>query len=184
MYGVKHPIILSKYRHLSHLVARRYYEKLSHQDRNRIINAITSGDFWLVGCKAVVSSFIRNCAQCVRFGSKPIGQKMTDLPKSGTISPFTPCKMACFGPFLIKEGQKEINKYGLILTDLFMKAVHIEVLYEMYTDDSLINGLGCVIALRGHVRTIRCDQGTIFVGAKHELKQALKEIKDEKSQLS
>ena len=59
-----------------------------------------------------------------------------------------------------------VKKYGLIMTCLAMRAVHIEVLDDMSTD-SLINGLRCFIALRGNVRMIRCDQGTNFVGAKH-----------------
>ncbi|XP_043082438.1 uncharacterized protein LOC122329873 [Puntigrus tetrazona] len=42
--------------------------------------------------------------------------------------------------------------------------------------DAFINGLRCFIALRGAVRQIKCDQGTNFVGAKNELKNALKEI--------
>ena len=65
------------------------------------------------------------------------------------------------------------------MTCLAMRAVHIEVLDDMSTD-SLINGLRCFIALRGNVRMIRCDQGTNFVGAKHELKQAMKELKNDK----
>lgn len=49
------------------------------------------------------------------------------------------------------------------------------MLNDMSTD-AFINGLRCFIALRGAVRQIKCDQGTNFVGAKNELKNALKEI--------
>lgn len=38
-----------------------------------------------------------------------------------------------------------------------------------------INVLRCFISLRGAVCQLRCDQGTNFVGAKNELKEALKQ---------
>ena len=37
-------------------------------------------------------------------------------------------------------------------------------------------GLRCFIAIRGVVRQIKCDQGSNLVGAKNELKEALKKV--------
>ncbi|XP_077864283.1 uncharacterized protein LOC144349636, partial [Saccoglossus kowalevskii] len=42
--------------------------------------------------------------------------------------------------------------------------------------DSFINALRCFIAIRGKVLMIRCDQGTNFVGASHELKENLNKL--------
>ncbi|XP_071485997.1 uncharacterized protein [Diadema antillarum] len=89
--------------------------------------------------------------------------------------PFTFCGLDCFGPFTIKEGRKELKRYGLILTCMSMRAVHIEVLDDMSTD-AFLNSLRCFIAIRGNVRLIRCDQGSNFMGAKHELKKGLFEL--------
>lgn len=44
------------------------------------------------------------------------------------------------------------------------------------TTDALINGLRCFIAIRGTVRQIKSDQGSNFVGAKNEFREALKEV--------
>lgn len=46
--------------------------------------------------------------------------------------------------------------------------------------DSFLNGLRCCIAIRGQIRTIRCDQRLNFIGAKHELQNAMKEIHSER----
>ena len=47
------------------------------------------------------------------------------------------------------------------------------------TSDAFINALRCVPAIRGLVRTIKCDQGSNFKGATHELKVAMSENLDE-----
>ena len=44
------------------------------------------------------------------------------------------------------------------------------------TTDPLIMGLRCFIAIRGTVSSIRCDQGSNFVGASNEFKVAMKEL--------
>ncbi|KAK3733111.1 hypothetical protein QZH41_007445, partial [Actinostola sp. cb2023] len=55
------------------------------------------------------------------------------------------------------------------------KAVHIEIANSLETD-SFIQALRRFIARRGPVRTIRSDNGTNFVGAQAELRQAIKEM--------
>ncbi|XP_030834543.1 uncharacterized protein LOC115921321 [Strongylocentrotus purpuratus] len=177
VYGVKHPIILPKGSRLSMLVALHYHAKISHQGRNMTINAIRSSGYWIIGCRSIVSSLIGTCTHCIRLRGKLGGQKMADLPceRLEPSPPFTYCGLDCFGPFVIKEGRKELKRYGLILTCMAMRAIHVEVLDDM-SSDAFINGLRCFIAIRGNVRRIQCDQGSNFVGAKHELKQALREM--------
>lgn len=93
--------------------------------------------------------------------------------------PFIYTGMDCFGPFLVKRGRSVCKRYGLLLTCLCSRAVHIEMLTDMITD-SFINALCCFIAIRGTVQQIRSDQGTNFMGAKNELKKALEEIDTER----
>ncbi|XP_045929797.1 uncharacterized protein LOC123985872 [Micropterus dolomieu] len=83
--------------------------------------------------------------------------------------------MDCFGPFATTEGRKQRKRYGLLFTCFCSRGIHIEMLEDLSTD-AFINVLRCFIALRGAVRQIQCDQGTNFVGAKNELKAALKEL--------
>ena len=87
--------------------------------------------------------------------------------------------MDCFGPFIVKDGRKEVKRCGLLLTCFSSRTVHIEMLDDISTD-ALINGLCCFVSLRGPARSIRCDRGTNFVGASHELKQRFNELSDDR----
>ena len=106
---------------------------------------------------------------------------MADLPPDRTepAPPFSYCAMDCFGPFVVKEGRREIKRYALIVTCMASRAIHLECLDDM-TTDCLINALRCFIALRGPVLQMRCDNGSNFVGAKRILDEALNELNDEK----
>ena len=101
---------------------------------------------------------------------------MSELPKERVevSPPFTYTGMDCFGPFIIKRGRKEHKRYGLLLTCLSSRAVHIEMLEDLSTD-SFINALRCFISLRGAVCQLHCDHGTNFVGARNEFREALKQ---------
>ncbi len=104
--------------------------------------------------------------------------KMASLPRD-RLEPTPPFTHFgdCFGPFMVREGRREIKRYGLIMTCMASRAIHIELLDDMMTD-AFINGLRCLISIRGPVQTIRCEQGTNFVGAINELKVALQEVKE------
>lgn len=62
-----------------------------------------------------------------------------------------------------------------MFTCLANRAVHIEVSSTMETD-SFILALRRLIARRGNIRTIRCDNGTNFIGAEKGLKKAFLEM--------
>lgn len=102
---------------------------------------------------------------------------MSDLPEDRVepSPPFSFCGMDCFGPFMTKNGRKENKRWGLLFTCLCSRAIHIEMLDDMSTD-AFINALRCFVSIRGKVRQIRSDQGSNFVGAKNELRNALKEV--------
>ena len=178
-YGVQHPIILPKSGHLVELIIRFCHEKVNHQGRGFTINEVRSRGYWMIGCSRVVSTLIYKCVTCRKLRSRPQDQKMAELPKDRLESspPFSYCGIDCFGPFAVKEGRREIKRYGLIITCMSSRAVHIETLDDM-TTDCFIKALRCLIALRGSVRQLRCDQGSNFIGAKRILEEASQEIPD------
>ena len=80
-----------------------------------------------------------------------------------------------FGPYMVKRARSEIKRYGLLFTCLFSRAIHLKLLDDLSTD-CFLNSLGSFLALRGKVATLFCDQGTNFVRANNELKQAFAEL--------
>jgi len=89
--------------------------------------------------------------------------------------------MDYFGPFMVKEGRRELKRYAVIFTCMSSRAMHIEQLDDM-TTDAFINALRCFTAIRGPVQQLRCDQGSNFVGARNELAAAVKELDKDKIQ--
>ena len=82
--------------------------------------------------------------------------------------PFTYCAVDLFGPFIIKEGRKELKRYGVLFTCLSSRAIYLETATDL-TTDSFINLLRRFLYIRGPILQLRCDQGTHFVGAQREL---------------
>ena len=123
---------------------------------------------------------ISKCVFCRRNYSRPGVQKMADLPKNriSPAPPFTYTGVDYFGPFVIKEGRKELKRYGALFTCLVSLAVHIEVASSLESS-SFIHALRRFIARRGSVRDVRSDNCTNFVGARNELLQAIEEMDHE-----
>lgn len=92
--------------------------------------------------------------------------------------PFSYTGVDYFGPYVVKNGRKEVKRYGAMFTCLASRAVHIEISNSLDTD-SFIQALRRFIARGGNVKMIRSDNGTNFVGAEAELKEALKTMDHE-----
>ncbi|XP_070183500.1 uncharacterized protein [Littorina saxatilis] len=176
-HKIKHPLILPRESHLSLLLTRYHHKKVGHQGRTTTLAALQSRGLWICGARRLVTSVIHRCVPCARLRGRPMEQRMADLPaeRIEASPPFTNTGLDCFGPFTVRHGRKEAKRYGLILTCLASRAVHLEVLEDM-TTDSFICGLRRFIAIRGNVKTIRCDRGTNFVGAAREFRQARHEM--------
>nr|XP_033494102.1 uncharacterized protein LOC117264333 [Epinephelus lanceolatus] len=177
----KHPVIIPKDHHITSMIIAHYHEQVRHQGKGLTINEIRSNGFWILGINRTVAAYVRQCVKCQKLRRSAEEQRMADLPSERVdpSPPFTYCGMDCVGPFHIKQGRKIHKRYGLLFTCLCCRAVHIEMLDDMSTD-AFINSLRCFIAIRGAVRQIRCDQGSNFVGAKNELRQALKQVDDKR----
>lgn len=178
---VKHPAILPKDSHISTLLIRHFHTKVQHQGRGMTMNELRANGWWILGSSRAVSSYIFKCVRCRKYRRKTEHQSMGDLPVERTEStpPFTYVGMDCFGPIYVKDGRKELKRYGLILTCLCSRAIHIEVVDDLSTD-AFLNALRAFIAIRGNVRQLRCDRGTNFIGAQRELADLMKEMNQEK----
>lgn len=106
---------------------------------------------------------------------------MADLPSDRVdpSTPFTYCGVDYFGPFFVKEGRKELKRYGALFTCMASRAIHIEIANSL-TTDSFLNALRRFLAIRGPIKQLRSDQGTNFIGARNELQKALNEMDNSK----
>lgn len=182
--GIRHPIIVPRRGHFTDLIIRHAHQNTAHGGRGLTMNEIRNR-YWIINGNSAVRYYISRCVDCRRLRAKVNEQKMADLPKERVTPapPFTYCGIDYFGPFVVKQGRKEVKRYGAVFTCMASRAVHIETAVSLETD-SFINALRRFIARRGPVREIRSDQGTNLVGAEKELNLALKEMNHDEIQKS
>ncbi|XP_067933074.1 uncharacterized protein [Watersipora subatra] len=169
-FSEKHPILLPKSGHFTRLLLQHLHEQVTHQGRCFTLAKMRSSGYWIIGARSIIASLIHQCITCRSHRAKPPTPQMASLPheRSSQSPPFSYCGIDCFGPFMVKDRRTELKRYGLMVTCLANRAVHLEVLDDMSTT-AFVNGIRNVIAICGPIRKIWCDQGTNFVGAVQDL---------------
>lgn len=180
-WRIKHPIILPKKHPVTELVIRYHHKKVQHGGRDATLNEIRQRGIMIVNASSRVRNEIFKCVTCRKLRGRFGEQRMADLPseRCSEVAPFTYSGVDMFGPFLIKEGRKELKRYGALFTCFSSRAIHLESTNSLETD-SFIMALRRFISRRGDVRRLRSDNGTNFVGASAELKKAVKEMDQQK----
>ena len=110
---VKHPCILPQKSHVTELIICHFHQKVAHQGRGMTHNSIRSSGFWIIGGSSVVSSHISKCVRCRKIRGVLQNQRMADLPEDRLepSPPFTYSAVDYFGPWLVKEGRKNVKRY-------------------------------------------------------------------------
>jgi len=177
----KHPVILPRRSHITNLILQYCHQATTHQGSGMTHNEVRQRGYWIIGGTSVVASLVSKCVICRKLRAPLVRQKLADLPEDRVepAPPFTYSAVDYFGPFLLKEGRKEIKRYGVLFTCMASRAIHIETANTLETD-SFINALRRFQAERGPIRQLRSDRGTNFVGTRRELQEALSEMDEDK----
>ncbi|XP_067930805.1 uncharacterized protein [Watersipora subatra] len=146
-YQQKYPIIIPKNSHLAYLLTVHYHKQISHLGRRSTLAAIRDAGIWMVNGSGVVKRVLNQCVGCARLRKAPETQLMGELPKEKmeATPPFTNIGIDTFGPYYVKDKRTELKRWGLQITCLYSRAVHIEVLDDM-SADTLIQALRCFMA--------------------------------------
>lgn len=170
----KHPAILAKDLHISDLILHHVNQQTGHGGRNHMLAKLRQR-YWIPGASIAIRKTLSKCVVCHRLHAAPGHQRMADLPQdrvSPDEPPFTRVGVDCFGPFEVKRGRGTAKRYGVIFTCLAMRAIHLELASSLDTD-SFVNALRRFIARLGQVLELRSNNGTNFIGAEHELREAV-----------
>ena len=154
-YGAKHPIILPRKGHIIELIICHHHQLVKHQGRGITHNEIRSARYWVIGGGSAVSNHIAKCVKRRKLRGIPQEQKMADLPEDrlGPAPPFTFSAVDYFGPWYVKDGRRELKRYGVLFTCLSSRAIHLEVSNTM-TTDSFLNAYRRFVGRRGPVRQL------------------------------
>ncbi|XP_038055409.1 uncharacterized protein LOC119727556 [Patiria miniata] len=177
----KHPAILPHKGHVTQLLIRHIHEKVNHMGRGMTHNELRQRGYWVIGGSSAVSNYISRCVACRKLRGSLQRQKMSDLPvdRLEPAPPFSYCAVDYFGPFLVKERRSQVKRYGVLFTCMASRGVHLETANSL-TASSFINALTRFQSRRGPVRQLRSDQGTTFIGARSELREALAEMEQDR----
>ncbi|XP_074653617.1 uncharacterized protein LOC141907774 [Tubulanus polymorphus] len=178
--AAKHPILLPKNHEVTRLIIHHYHHQMFHGGLAVTMNEIRQ-KFWIPECRSTVKKLVRRCAYCIKRRAKPQPPIMADLPAArfDTASPFSSVGIDYFGPLQVRKFRKTEKRYGLLVTCLATRAVHLEVAYSLDTD-SFIMALRRFIARRGKPKRIYSDNGTNFTGGEKELRDQLTKLNQTK----
>ena len=172
----QHPIILDSRDSLIQKLFRSEHIRLSHCGPSLLL-CHSSNQLHVLGAKRLSREICSTCVSCRRVNPRPVPQLMGDLPlgRTQTSQPaFTNTGMDFAGPYTIRQGHTrrpvKIEAGICIFICLATKAVHLEVTSDMSTE-SFTACLRRFISRRNCPKTLHCDNGSNFVGARNELKR-------------
>ena len=156
--NVKYPVVLPKNSIISVMIIRWCHVNAEHAGRGITLNELRQRGFFIINGNSRVRHVISKCVVCRVLRGKLSEQQTASLPtdRLNAAPPFTYSAVDMFGPFWIKEGRKEIKRYGALFTCMASRAVHLEYTHTLDTD-SFIMALRRFISRRGEVRQLSVE---------------------------
>ncbi|XP_055842841.1 uncharacterized protein LOC129909790 [Episyrphus balteatus] len=173
----KRPIILPREHSITRLIVFDCHERFCHKNNETVINEIRQR-FYIPKLRVLLRSIISKCQHCMNNRCTPEPPLMGDLPHARLQTftrPFSFIGIDYFGPLYAKIGRRSEKRWGVLITCLTVRAVHIEIASSL-SADSCIMAIKRFIARRGWPLEIFSDNGTNFRGASVELKEAVNKI--------
>ncbi|XP_065074988.1 uncharacterized protein LOC135698779 [Ochlerotatus camptorhynchus] len=178
---VKNPILLPKGHYVTDLVIADYHGKYRHQNHQTVMNEVRL-KYFIPRLRSEYNRVRKNCQHCKVRRVNPQPPAMGNLPPARLAAfqrPFSYTGIDYFGPMLVVVGRRVEKRWGVLLTCLTTRGVHIELAHSLTTDACILAPRN-FIARRGSPLEIISDRGTNFVGASRELREASKNVNEEK----
>ena len=173
-YCLKHPIILDGHNRIIQLFIEFVHSSNGHTHLKQTQH-ILQLEYWILSAGSVIKKIIRRCFDCRRQSAFAEFPEMSDLPiyrfPIEQPFPFQQTGLDVFGPFASKTTSHSYNKrYGLILTCLTTRAVHLEMCTDLSVD-ACMKALCRFFSRRGKPHLLISDNGTNFTASEKELLQ-------------
>ncbi|XP_043493624.1 uncharacterized protein LOC122518642 [Polistes fuscatus] len=173
----KHPAILPRQSKFTNLVISDAHARTMHGGTQLTLSYIRR-TFWIIGGRAPVKSFLKDCLTCARIRGVRAQQLMAPLPAS-RVTPslvFETTGLDYAGPVTMKtfqgRGAKSFKGWIAVFICFSTSAVHLEVVSD-YTTEGFLKAFRRLTSRRGIPKTLRSDCGTNFQGANKQLEDLL-----------
>ncbi|XP_045023683.1 uncharacterized protein LOC123468090 [Daphnia magna] len=173
----RHPTIIAPNHPMTRLIIEDCHQKVRHSGVEHTLSILRE-QYYLPQGRRAIRRALRKCVKCKLLRSLPQAPKMASLPKErlqAFLRVFTNVGLDCFGPFQVVIGRRSVKRYGLLITCLSSRAVHLEVLDSMDAD-SFIMALRRFISLRGSPAVVYSDNGTNLKAGGKELAEGIKNL--------
>ena len=106
-----HPVLLPKEGYISQLITQWCNDETQHSGRGITLSELRSTGYWVINRNSAVRRLISKSVICKKLSGNTCQQKMSDLPVEWlTVTPpFTYVGLDLFGPFIVKEGRRELK---------------------------------------------------------------------------
>lgn len=169
-YSRRRPIILPKNHPLTLLIIKEYHETFKHQNKKLVIEQIRAR-FWVISIKTQLNKIIRKCNHCKIANLSYEPPLMSPLPSDRTtayVRPFSYSGIDYCGPYSVKIKKSVVKRWIVIFNCLTTRAIHLEIVHSLTTDDCLLS-LNNFINRRGLPVRIRSDNATYFTSTNRVL---------------
>ena len=176
----KYQIIIDKTHPLASLLITYIHESNFHCGRELTLSLLRE-KYWIMHAKALIREVVSNCRRCKKLTIQPNASIIGNLPcerLSIKEPPFSCTGVDYFGPLFVKirKGTRLSSgtgkRFGVIFTCLTTRACYIDLAGDLSTDSFLL-AFRRFTSRRRKPRLIRSDNGTDFVGAEREIREAL-----------
>lgn len=124
----------------------------------------------------MVKELRRSCKYCLLQRVRPVTQLTGELPEGRLaieLPPFSHVACDYFGPFKVELARnRTCKRWGALFTCTTTRAVYLDLAVSLSSEDFLLV-FRRFIGLYGRPKAVYSDNGTNFVGAKRELREAV-----------
>ncbi|XP_018370875.1 PREDICTED: uncharacterized protein LOC108766210 [Trachymyrmex cornetzi] len=183
----KHPAILPKQSPFTTLVIADSHKRTLHGG-TQLTLCTTREEFWIMGGRIPIRSYIHKCLQCTRYRCKRAQQLMGQLPKERVIPsrPFLNTGVDYAGPFTLKtwkgRNARTYKGYIALFVCLSTSAVHLELVTD-YSTEAFIAAYKRFTGRRGICASLWSNCGTNFKGADVTLQRLFSKATEESNHL-
>ena len=173
-YDSRFPIILPNHNTAEIRSLIRFYHHKNFHTTIKQTHFLLRQRYFILGGKTAVNSVLSSCLTCQRMTKQPSKQKEGDLPydRLAVVAPFTNCGIDAIGPFHLTHKLRGTKKqFVLIACCMSTRAVTLMPLRDM-TSSAVINALVKIHAQFPALKRIYSDNGSNFVGANREIREA------------
>ncbi|XP_055588002.1 uncharacterized protein LOC129740364 [Uranotaenia lowii] len=174
----KNPIILPQDSYISWLIVQHYHVRYYHRNHRTVLNELKQRFRIIPRLTNLYRKVRANCQVCKNLRAVPHPPPMSDLPASRVSAftrPFSYVGIDYFGPLNVTVKRSTEKRWGVLITCLTVRAIHIEIAYSL-SAQSCIMALRNFMGRRGIPIEIVSDRGTNLIGASKELLSALNEM--------